>query len=638
MREQATVRPQNGVSGEAEGGTLSTSGGERRTIQLGETFFGHEGRYEVLRSLGRGGMADVWLARCVRAAGFRRYVALKCVTPFLQEDERIRGMLLAEAQLAGKLSHPNIVEAHDVMRLGERYYLVLEYVDGVSARAALEAARGQGKQLSEGFGGHVVASVADALDYAHGLEDAEGRPLGFVHRDVKAANVMVARSGYVKLLDFGVSCSLVEGRKCTRTGELKGTWNYFSPEQARGEAEVVDGRSDLFSLGVVLVELLTGTRPFEADSFQTIAKIVECDALEVDRATAELPAALREICKRALAKNPSDRFQSGAEFAKELRECLIARHAVYGFSECARELRELGLGPEPGTRSAPPETGLKVAPTEGWDGKSDWPSEGRGEPAVPKSRQAWRGWLLMLVGVMFGGGLGASAPLVLKRIRPEVDAPASLTEGTRPPPAASAEVPPEPKVATTQVEPAGEGRPAEPPARSSIASSYDPLDDLVIVRPKRLPGKGRTAPSKVVPPRAQDQGPAEPSEGAAAATEVKRDARPSATLERGTLIHATLARAIDAQMPGSAEAVVSEDVRKGDRLLVPRGSGMVCYARRGEEGRVGLSCDEIKTGSGEFSFTGIGVGEGGHVGLRPVDGVVESGTDFVVYVSAAAVW
>jgi len=619
------------------GAERSSSGSGRVLLEPGATVIGRESaRYEVVRSLGRGGMADIWLARRVSADGFSREVALKCVMPYLASDEGVRRMLIDEAKLAGRLRHPNIAEAHDLERIEDRYYLVLDYVDGVSVREVLEVARERDPSPSEGFCCHVAASVADALDYAHGLVDGNGRPLGIVHRDVKAANVMVARSGVVKLLDFGVAYSRLEGRQRTRTGQVKGTWEYFSPEQARGEASALDGRSDLFGLGILLVELLTGKRPFEAENeLLTLGKIGACDALEVDAAIQGMSEGLRDVCRRALAKDPSDRFQTGGELAKALRTYLLERHVIYGLSECAAELGKLGLVTRPSIAAEGEERETPSSseqPRPAWSGKSGWQVSLRADPAARGARPAGRSWAYGIAGVFLGAALATLGALAFHGAKSGADQvpPAASTLSLAPAP--------EPTAVHEEPQPSPTPETREPDSAPPLAvSSYDPLADLVVVRPKKAITK-RNGPSKRIPHLDPEREVAENLSPSPPAAESKPLEPPRSTLPRGTLIHATLSKDIDAQVPGPAEALVAEDVMKGSRLLVPRGSGLLCNSRRAEAGRVGISCNGIKTTSAIFSFTGIGVGEGGNVGLRAVDGAVVSGTSFVVYVSAVAVF
>ena len=210
----------------------------------------------------------------------------------------------------------------DLGKSGDQYFLALEFVDGWSLEQIRRRALAAKLKLPLPLALTIVGALCRGLAYVH-TRERNGKPLGIVHRDVTAVNVMVARSGVVKLLDFGVALARLEGRERTRTGQFRGTFVYASPEQASGEE--LDGRSDLFSLGIVLVEVLTGIRVFDADTdIGTMRKIAECSPMDVRAVTAQLPRALAAICARALARRPADRFQDGAAFSRALREYLTA--------------------------------------------------------------------------------------------------------------------------------------------------------------------------------------------------------------------------------------------------------------------------------------------------------------------------
>ncbi len=228
-----------------------------------------------------------------RPTGFTSEVALKGLLEGLEERQSSARLFQYEAEVSGYLSHPNIARASDLERIQGRLYLVLEYVDGVSLRSVIHAAAERKEPMPPEFACYVCGALADALGYAHALPGRDGKPLGIVHRDVSPSNVMVTRKGIPKLLDFGIAFARVPDRDRTATGVVLGTYSYLSPEQAasgqaaRGE---VDGRSDLFSLGLVLVELLTGKKVFRAeDEYLTAKAIAECSPARVNEATHELP-------------------------------------------------------------------------------------------------------------------------------------------------------------------------------------------------------------------------------------------------------------------------------------------------------------------------------------------------------------
>jgi serine/threonine protein kinase len=245
-----------------------------------------------------------------------RRVALKTIRPSIEDDPDAREFaerFLREAQAAGTLSHPNIVTIHDV---GEEVetgtsFIAMEYVEGENLKQILK----DKVSLSYDRIAEIVNAVADALDYAHRR--------GIVHRDVKPANIILTPDGTVKIMDFGIA--KMESSSLTATGQFLGTPNYMSPEQVTGEA--VDGRSDLFSLGVVLYELLTKKKPFAGDNLTSISyKIVHEEFPSPQTYDAAIPAEFNPILARALAKDPADRFQSGKDFVRALSE-FRGRHA-----------------------------------------------------------------------------------------------------------------------------------------------------------------------------------------------------------------------------------------------------------------------------------------------------------------------
>jgi predicted Ser/Thr protein kinase len=271
------------------------------------------GRYEVVRELGKGAMGVVYLGR---DPVIGRLVALKTIRVAAEDDLEQREFnerFLREAQAAGTLSHPNIVTVHDVGEEDEISFIAMEYVEGKNLKQIIrEKVPLSWERIAE-----IMAQVAEGLDYAHRK--------GIVHRDVKPANIIITPDGTVKITDFGIA--KIETSSLTETGQFLGTPNYMSPEQVTGEA--VDGRSDLFSLGVVLYELLTRKKPFLGDNVTSISyKIVHEDFPALQTVDGAIPTELSPILARALAKDPAARFQRGVEFMLALAE-FRARHAEY---------------------------------------------------------------------------------------------------------------------------------------------------------------------------------------------------------------------------------------------------------------------------------------------------------------------
>jgi eukaryotic-like serine/threonine-protein kinase len=266
------------------------------------------GRYRVEAELGRGAMGVVYrgvdpaLERPVAIKVIRAGEAVTAAT--IQELE---ARFLREAKVAARINHPGVVTVYDAGREGDSLYLVMELVDGKPLGSIMR----QGQFPDPIRALDIVAQAADALGAAHAL--------GVIHRDVKPANLMVTSDGRIKVSDFGVAKSLGEDTGLTRTGTVVGSPAYMSPEQIRGEK--VDGRADLFSLGVILYELLLHRKPFPADTLTTlIFQILNDDPLAESAKHHSLPAALGPFLASALAKNPADRFPDAATFARNARE------------------------------------------------------------------------------------------------------------------------------------------------------------------------------------------------------------------------------------------------------------------------------------------------------------------------------
>ena len=221
------------------------------------------GKYEIVRKLATGGMAEIYLARIRGTAGFEKLVVLKRILPNVAEDPTFVHMFLDEARLAATLQHPNIADVYDVGDADGVYFFTMEYVHGQDVRAIKIASRKSGEPVPVAIALAIVYGIASALDYAHTRKGPDGLPLGLVHRDVSTSNILVSYDGAVKLVDFGIARAAGAQHK-TLTGTLKGKIPYMSPEQCKGLP--LDARSDLFSLGVVLYS----SRPAVARSAESL--------------------------------------------------------------------------------------------------------------------------------------------------------------------------------------------------------------------------------------------------------------------------------------------------------------------------------------------------------------------------------
>jgi serine/threonine-protein kinase len=280
---------------------------------------GDSREYQLLRSIGRGGMAEVWEARWRSPSGEPVAVALKQILPDLCRNATLTRMFLGEARLAKRLRHPNIVRALDAGRLDGRPFIALELVDGIDLRTLW---RGSTSPLPVGASLYIARELCAALSYAHELTSAQGRCLSVVHRDVSPGNVMLASDGAVKLLDFGLAKALGElTAEATQRGIIKGKLGYLAPELLR--AAPYDHRVDLFSLGVVLYELLAHQRLFDADSdFGVITLNQACNVAPPSTINRAIPPELDRIVLRAVTRDPEKRYASAREMAADLNRAL----------------------------------------------------------------------------------------------------------------------------------------------------------------------------------------------------------------------------------------------------------------------------------------------------------------------------
>jgi len=263
--------------------------------------------YEVLARIASGGMAEVFLARVTSEASIERHVVLKRVLPELATDEQFVTMFLDEARLAAQLRHPNIAQLYDVGRIGSSYFYTMEYIHGATAWLVMERAAALTTPIPLAHVLTIGASVAAALHHAHTRVGSDRKPLGIVHRDVTPANIMVSGEGVVKLLDFGVAKA--QGRRqVTKVGTVKGKIAYLSPEQCT-VGSAVDGRSDIFSLGIVLYELLTLHQLFQRiGDLATMTAIVHEQVPPPSYFRPDVPPEVDQLVMTALAKAASDRF------------------------------------------------------------------------------------------------------------------------------------------------------------------------------------------------------------------------------------------------------------------------------------------------------------------------------------------
>jgi serine/threonine protein kinase len=291
------------------------------------------GKYELLLPLAAGGMARIYIGRSTGIGSFERHVVLKLITPERANDHTAVQMFLDEARLAASLNHQNVAQVFEVGEDSNIHYLAMEYVHGQDLRALLAKAGSQGTRIPLELALTVVAGAAAGLNHAHERRNADGTPMGIVHRDVSPSNIMIGYDGAVKLLDFGIAKASQRSVE-TQSGIIKGKFAYMAPEQCRGRE--VDRRSDVFSLGIILYEISTQHRCFRADSdFDTMHRIVTGDVVRPTRLVQAYPPALEAIVMKALAVDAAQRYQSAG----------LLLEAIEAFAVSARlSLSTMGLG------------------------------------------------------------------------------------------------------------------------------------------------------------------------------------------------------------------------------------------------------------------------------------------------------
>ena len=275
------------------------------------------GKYLLMGLIARGGMAEVYRAR-KRSEGGQLY-AIKCMRPQLAKEARFVEMFVREGKLAEQLKHPSVVRTFEIGRTDGRYYISMEYIGGKDLTQILRRCQDTGGRIPTPHACFIAARMAEGLHFAHTLIDPEGKPLSVIHRDVSPSNVRIGYDGDVKLLDFGIAQAMV--KFTSEIGVLKGKFSYMSPEQIRGMP--VDARTDVFSTGIVLHEMLTTEKLFRGDTeFQLMERVRNAEVLPPSKFNRRVPEALDRIVLKALARDVADRYPSALDLAADLNAFL----------------------------------------------------------------------------------------------------------------------------------------------------------------------------------------------------------------------------------------------------------------------------------------------------------------------------
>ena len=289
------------------------------TLQPGTQF----GRYELVSRLGYGGMAETWLARLLGEAGFAKTVLIKKVLPEYADDYAFTSMLISEARICGTLSHDNIAQVFDFGRVGNEYYLAMEYVDGQPLNNIVHhMARMGGGGIPVPPAVFIGIQICRGLHYAHTRRDGAGKPLSIVHRDISPENVLVSYEGQVKIVDFGLAKARELRDMNTEPGVVKGKYLFFSPEQARGLE--VDARTDVWATGIVMYEMLCGKVPVEGPEYVVMPKLSQGEFPRPRDINPKVPQELEDIIMGALTVRREDRYASSHAFGEALAGFLYA--------------------------------------------------------------------------------------------------------------------------------------------------------------------------------------------------------------------------------------------------------------------------------------------------------------------------
>ncbi len=465
------------------------------------------GRYHLTQKLGAGGMAVVWAGYAEGAEGFRKPVVLKRIHSHLTRQQGFVEMLVREAKTTVQLDHPNIVQVLELGRDDDGYFMALERIQGCDLSVLIGAAARGGVRIPPRLAAHICREVLAALAYAHDARDDGGRPLGIVHRDVSPANVMVSEDGRVKLTDFGIAHTDAADH-VSRAG-LKGKIAYMSPEQAKAGA--LDGRSDLYAVGLLLFELLTGERALAGDAELAVLESARRGALTaVEERVGQLPEDLFPVLRRALATDVRDRYPDARSMRQELA---AGAHDLESGQERLAELMSLvrpGAGGEAVT-CAPP--GATVADPTGPRGHMQTLVTRASSPARQTAelsrggRRRWA-WIAAPVAVVLAGWL------VFLGVTRGGEAPGGATDDAAPVEGAP------PSAATVEPEATPTPAPVEQPAPASVSATGSETDRIPREARVVVPADTPTEILAELPTEAPAEEPAEPALAAAGALSV----------------------------------------------------------------------------------------------------------------------
>ncbi len=489
-----------------------------------ETF----GKYILLKKIGRGGMAELFLARQVGVAGFERVLAIKRILPHLTEDAEFVQMFINEAKIAAQIAHPNVVQIYDFGTVNGTYYIAMEYVMGKSLAAALSAGNARGRPMPAHQAIQITARIAAGLDHAHRGKTMSGQPLGIIHRDISPQNILLGYHGDVKLVDFGIA-KAASSSTHTQTGMIKGKLAYLSPEQAWGKP--VDHRADVFSLGIVLHEMLTGQRLFKADNeIATLERVRTAAVAPPSTLNPRIAKELDPIVLKALTARPDDRYPTAQAFHEAL-EGYLARLGPPPTSRDLENYLHLLFEKDLQADSADFKQATTItkrdatATTAAPGAKTPTPA-----PVQQEIRPRARGRVAAAVAAGVLLAAGGSAWWYLQSRTDQATPPAGSVEPVAlSTPAAAPPQDPGPPAASSV-----EATPAETPAPAASVAASTGSDTTTIERTPQRPDRSRirTAKPSQPAPTPRKIGPATPTAARVAIKEVKKPSVAAPVIER----------------------------------------------------------------------------------------------------------
>jgi len=398
-------------------------------------------KYLLLERVNVGGMAEVFKAKAFGVEGFERLVAVKRILPSIAEDEEFITMFIDEAKIAVQLTHANVAQIFDLGKVADSYFIAMEFVRGKDLRAIFDRVRKRGGTVPVPMACYSIMKVCEGLDYAHNKKDSAGRDLNLVHRDVSPQNVLLSYDGEIKLIDFGIAKAANKAGK-TQAGILKGKFGYMSPEQVRGLP--LDRRSDVFSVGIVLYELLTGERLFVGESdFSTLEKVRNVEIMPPSTYNRKIPEELEQIVLKALAKDVDDRYQTAMDLHDDLQSFMYTSGNFFARKDLAAYMGK-AFAEEITREEARDEQYRKIrAPGDsGLDAFDDLPR--RSEPAAKKKPPA----------PPAAANVSKAPPPPPPRPKPQKRTMMGMGAVAPPPPRPSAPQPPPPRPSAPQPPPA----------------------------------------------------------------------------------------------------------------------------------------------------------------------------------------